>query len=134
MRCHPWPVLLAASCIVGPAMAANWVYVATSDAEVPKHIDIDSITRSGDLVYVWEKSDHAKEKAASYASEKDRRLYDCTARRSKLLNAFEYSSDGTVLRSFSWGEQDADWNAIVPDSIGEATFDFACHYSPPPPG
>lgn len=134
MRCHPWLVLLAASCVAGPAMAVNWVHVGTSDAGVPKQIDIDSITRSGDIVYLWEKIDHSKDKAASFASEKNRRLYDCAGRRTKLLNAFEYSSDGTVLRSFGWGEQEADWKQIVPDSIGEATFDFACHYVAPPPG
>lgn len=51
--------------------------------------------------------------------------FACTARKSRVLYVTYYDENGNVLRSFSFKEI-AEWNEIVPDSVGEDWFNKFC--------
>ena len=79
----PINILAAATALVmatTPAFAANWVYIETSDTGTVFSYDADTIRRAGNLVTVWEKWDHSRDKTFRERERMIRSRYQCEER------------------------------------------------------
>ena len=132
-------IFTAAVACAAPALATNWVSVATSSKGAKIYVDRDSISRSGDFVTAWEKWDNsATNPPADAWLEKNRKIYDCRNRKIRLSAAVDYRRDGSIIDQFEWAPGENEFHDAIPESIGEAVLDEVCGtggakgVSPPP--
>ena len=109
---------------------AEWVAISESDAGV-FYIKTESIRKSGSRVTMWELADMAStvdSSTMSYRSYKLKTELDCKHDQSRTLSGVFYSDrmgNGEVVFQYSENEK-GDWGSIIPDSVGQATFEYGC--------
>jgi len=114
-----------ASFLGSPAVAANWIYVTTSDSGTVAYYDLDSIRREGTDVTVWEKLDLSQVKSTKIRERKSLSRYDCLGRTYTLISSVSYFGDGTT-RAFDFKPYEQEEGNITPESIGEAQMQAVC--------
>ena len=108
------PILLAATAMLGAtsAFAANWVDVY-EDQDAFARVDKDSIRRGSDgLVYFTSDGADRADEAA-----------DCAGRTTYLLKLY-------TMGGLDYPRWRQDGRAVVPGSIGDAIFKYACANAP----
>jgi hypothetical protein len=119
----------------GTAMAA-WVRVGGNNDISGIYADPASIRKAGSVVrmrslidFRHPQTDQSIQRQA-YLSETDQREYDCKAERYRLLRFSLRSGQmdaGNIVRS---SPSSRDWSPVVPGSLGEALWKFACSKGP----
>jgi hypothetical protein len=105
--------------------------------------DTESISTFGNIVQVWEKEIYSEKGKQNYIKSLvqkklsvkgyknldcslDLLKIDCSKRRFQMLNGIDYASDGSVLYSADFSENEAEWSPIYPGSVGEVLFKKVC--------
>lgn len=113
-----------------PASAADWWKVsANGSGTTEKIFFMDRASMSSDrsgTMKVWDFSIH--EKATDDGTRKTKALnrYDCNARTMTLLSLIKLGNNDRFISNHSWDSYEQSANHIVPDSVGEAKWQFAC--------
>jgi hypothetical protein len=108
-----------------PALAANWVYVTTTRKNADYYYDADTLQRSGEVVTVWEHTDHSRNKTVKYRSSKALIRYYCSRRSYVHLSIIDYYPNGET-KSFKYPTDRTDETFIPPDSNGDAMLKAVC--------
>lgn len=124
------------------AMAGNWHNLLSNsqirvDADEPQQEaseskDQEKAKTKEVKLKVWGKSTYSRPEQARpgdfyYASAKSLLAINCTRRTHRLMQKIYYSSEGQEIKSIRYGDSEK-FEAIVPDSIEERIFDFACTF------
>jgi len=109
----------ALALIATEAHAANW-QLLMSGAKTLVYIDTDTIVRDGSIATVWVRTKYRKPAKISEAL--DQTQYNCATRQRRPLYVVNYSPDGKN----DGGPAIGDWAPVVPDSVGEATWELVC--------
>lgn len=117
-------ILLAAPLL---ANASNWVLVDKSIEGDAFFVDTQSITRSGDSVTVWMRTNYVTRSLTGTLSTKTNETVNCRSR--EMLTRYymtydDLNNNGKLLRS--WPVEVPKWEPIPPDSITEALMKFVC--------
>jgi hypothetical protein len=123
----PKIILMTMLVALGTSAMAEWTKTSPY-ADVIGYVDLDTISKQGDLVKMWSlfdyKTPHTKGKRP-FLSSKIKYMYDCKGERSRQLAAIGYSlnrGDGQLVYSFSF----ADWTPVKSGTIGEMSWKIAC--------
>ncbi|MFZ2853829.1 MAG: carbonic anhydrase family protein [Rhodocyclaceae bacterium] len=112
-----------------PALAAKWVAIGSrGGAQI--EIDASSLNRVGDeTLRIWHRESHAKPRTPDSGAFSYSRLtllseFQCAKRLAAPLQRIYGAADGSEIKSETFDGKEA--NPILPDSIGEAVFTYAC--------
>lgn len=126
-------ILVALSLAISSmAVAANWVQVAEGVNSAQYYIDVDSRTYfskqntatvwiKGEGYYTPPKNPYSGEKGES--SYKAKNTYYCATQQYKQLYLVTYDANGVNLKTVT---KPSEIMEVVPDSITEAIYQFAC--------
>ncbi|CWM48909.1 Uncharacterised protein [Neisseria meningitidis] len=110
-----------------PAVAADWVQVGIDSDNNTTFGDADS--RTDDRA--WFEIRYAKpEKIGDgkfYNKIKKLEEMDCSGKRSRTLTATGYFESGNSSETDTYY---AEWSYVIPDTIGEAEYEFVCNRYP----
>jgi hypothetical protein len=136
-------LLLAALLLpASPAMAVNWHTLQSTpqfllqadepELEESENKAQDKGGKKEKKLKVWGKSTYSRPDQARpgdffYTSAKSRLAINCSKRTHRLLQKIYYAVDGQEIKFVHYGE-DERIEAIVPDSVEEQIFDFACTF------
>ena len=131
-------ILLLLSCWPSaPVGAADWHEVGISDDKTVYWVEVQSLSKQGDIVVAWIKKAYADPQSASngatYNSDKVLRHFDCKKRQSGIKAMSFYSGadwSGSVVYTGNVSDEDVELSDIVPDTIGEAVLAFVCSKAP----
>ena len=112
-----------------PAVAADWVWLGNnSDNTITIFGDADS--RTGNRA--WFETMYAKPKKDGdgkfYNTTKTLEEMDCSGRRLRTLTITAYSRSGNSIGSDT--PSYAEWNYVVPGTVGENKYKFVCNRYP----
>lgn len=113
-----------------PAFAAEWIPVFIDTQKVIYYYDADTIRRSGNVVTVWEKRDHSRNRTVKYREVKGKRSYNCSARTSILLSVIVYYPNGKV-ESDEFPDYAQTTESVAPDTAGEDILEAVCSVTAP---
>jgi hypothetical protein len=113
-----------------PAFAANWVYIETSDTGTVFSYDANTIRRAGNLVTVWEKWDHSRDKTFRERQRMIRSRYQCEERTVTTLNSTTYSPNGRS-ETFNPEEYQQPKTQIIPGSMAAFVLEAVCAATAP---
>jgi hypothetical protein len=125
-------LIAATALIMGatPAFAANWIYVNTDTKNADNYYDADTLRRSGEVVTVWEQTDHSRDKTVKRRSAKSLIRYYCSRRSYVLVSIIDYYPNGETKRfDYSTGKQSEYFPP--PDANGEAMLNAVCAATAP---
>jgi len=112
----------------GPAYA-GWVSLGDTDSGTRVYVDRSTLLSKGDLVTMWILYDFRSMRTVagkSYLSTKTQGEYDCAQRRHRTLVDTGFSSImglGAVVYNES---SPREWASILPQSLGQKLWKFAC--------
>lgn len=120
----PPPVISTpvASGVVG---TRGWVHVSSGD-KTKYYLDRARMYRVGRYIAAWELADESENPDVAYYQSKELRYYDCASRRTALKKSVDYDSKGKAMKSYDWSDIELRWHPVVPDSVGETKFNYAC--------
>ena len=111
-------------------MYAEWVAIGGNDQiGMTTYVDPTTIRRKGDLVKMWQLNDFKTVQTVenhSFLSTKKQREFSCAEERTRILSATQFSGNmgnGTVI---SVNSNEQKWEPVVPESIGQTVWEFAC--------
>lgn len=120
--------LLGAAALViaaAPAFAANWVYVNTSTDNADNYYDADTLQRSGEVVTVWQQTDHSRDKTVKYRSSKLLKRFYCSRRLSVIVSIIDWYPNGETKR-FDYPTYRQEETVIAPDTNDEEMLKAVC--------
>ena len=119
----------------------GWEYATTSDNSV-YWLQTGQARSSGGIVTVWYAAVPKEGKEAAFDRDRkelhekksSRRVvkvlahtsFDCSSRRIRTTDWVDYDDGGSVLNSVSLNSYEANWAAVIPNSIGEGLLEAAC--------
>lgn len=108
-----------------PAVAADWVLV---DSNTATFGDADSRTDNS----AWFETRFAKPQKYGngkfFNTAKTLEEMDCSGKRFRILTAAWYSKSGNSIASYT--PSYAEWNYVIPGTLGEAQYKFVCNGYP----
>jgi hypothetical protein len=107
-----------------PSGAVKLVYMGTNDNNSDFYIDTDSIRINNRMVTVWRTQDAKKDKTEKFRKRLTRYTYDCSNEKFMVLTVVDYFPNGKVEHETN--SSDADFFDIVPGSMGDDDYKFAC--------
>ena len=114
---------------ISSSAMAEWVRVA----EIPNMIaytDPTSNRKVGNIVTMWTLYDYAQPQFATgnkaYLSSNGKNEYDCKEVRKRQISASAHSQQMGRGEVISAGPVSSEWEPILPRSLGEALWKFAC--------
>jgi hypothetical protein len=112
--------------IASSGAQAAWNLI-TSNEEANVYAEISSLSRSGEMVKMWDITDFRQKIAGvNYASVKSQREYDCKAKQNRTLGYSTMSKNmagGRVVNSSDFARQ---WSPVYPGGIVAALWKTAC--------
>jgi hypothetical protein len=105
------------------ATASNWIKVGDG-SDRAMYVDSNSIQSNGSRRTAWTKTVYVRGRLNEF---KALEYFDCSGLQTALKSAVEYRRDGT-LASNTWEDYELRWEPIVPDTLGESTFNAVCHW------
>ena len=122
-------LLMVLLVMVSNSAMAEWVKAGGSE-KLTNYYDSTTIRENGDKVKMWELIDYNSVQETSggksYLSVIGQSEFDCKEEQIRSLNFIEYSGNmgnGDLVYSYS---DPAKWEPVVPRSIGEKVWKFAC--------
>lgn len=113
-----------------PAFSANWVYVNTGTNNADNYYDADTMERSGEVVTVWEKADHSRDKTVKWRSSKLLKRFYCSRRLSVIVSIIDYYPNGET-KSVNVPPYQQEEDFIAPDTNGEEMLKAVCEATAP---
>ena len=121
---------VAALLAAAPANAAEWWWITTSGNKPDREIGfMDKSSIAADYsgrISAWDfeiyeilQSDGTRKKKSLYR-------FDCKARTTTLVELIKYGNNDKLLESFNFKPYEQTDSNIVPESVGEAQWEFAC--------
>jgi hypothetical protein len=105
---------------------AAWNLI-TSNEEATVYAEISSLTRSGDLVKMWDITDFRQRiVGVNYSSVKSQREYDCKAKQNRTLSYVSMSKNmagGQVVNKSNVARQ---WSPVYSGGVAAALWNAAC--------
>lgn len=110
-------------CVCFPSFAQDnrWVHIADATEGVSSFIDITSRKVIGNKVRTWDKSIFAD---GSYRINLNE--WNCDEEKYFLLDSTSYSRNGSYIKK----DKGTEWRFVVPNSINEIIYKFACNGLP----
>ena len=94
-----------------PGFPADWIYAGSSKYGEKYYIDSDSIRFDGPTISFWCKTyRNGEEWRAKYSIHCEKETF--TASDFQI-----YNSEGNLLRSSHWKDEECEWEAIPPDTV-----------------
>ena len=122
MKTWPW---IAPLLLLSLPVSAEWTYVDGGEG-YDRYLDLDSMTRDGERVTVWEVDDNAGTDKSGVISLRSRTEYDCADRLYRIVHLSGHSSHMTAGRVVFSESVDGNWLPVAPDTLGEASMQMAC--------
>lgn len=114
-----------------PAKAAEWWLVSTSgDRPNRSLIFMDKNSATVDYesrVSAWGLEIYETAQKDGRRKEKVLHIFDCKKRTMSLASLIVFGNNDRLINSYNWKSYEQDANSVVPDSVGEAQWEFACH-------
>ncbi|EOC14840.1 TPA: surface-adhesin E family protein [Neisseria meningitidis] len=111
-----------------PAVAADWVQVGIDSDNNTTFGDADSRTDNS----AWFETRFAKPQKYGngkfFNTAKTLEEMDCSGKRFRILTATWYSKSGNSIASYT--PSYAEWNYVIPGTLGEAQYKFVCNGYP----
>lgn len=101
------------------AQDSRWIYILSSNDGEKYYSDKTFKRLSNDDIVIWIK---IVRQLGGYSLDKNE--YDCANDRFRVLSHTRYDSAGKVV--ISTDRTNEQWQAVVPDSVGEGVFEFIC--------
>lgn len=92
--------------------SADWLQIETSIVGEKFYIDLDGIRFSGPIVTFWAKNVDRKQEET-----KTRYSINCENGTGAIRDIIMYSTDGTILKSYSRKDKELQWIRIAPGSF-----------------
>lgn len=113
------------------ASAAEWWWISSSGDKPDRRlgfIDKESATvpYSGN-VSAWSFWIYEVAQPDGLRKSKSLHRYDCKNRTSAIIHITKYGNNDRFIRSFSWKSYEQEEIPVVPDSVGEAAWNFVCN-------
>lgn len=105
------------------ALAADWVYAASTATGFSMDVDRSSIHRSGDTVQYWQRTTYHPKNLPAWEKYVILIEGNCATGQSRELQITVFKLDGSVSSTESNPGQ---WTYNPPESISEATLKVAC--------
>jgi hypothetical protein len=122
-------LLMLLLCVVNSNAIAEWVKIGFHD-DITSYANSESITRSGVTVKMWYLYDFDMPKqfdiTKTFKSAKAQNEFDCKEEQSRRLVLIAYSGNMGSEDVIKIDNKVGKWSPIVPDSILESLFDYAC--------
>ena len=113
--------------LASPALATNWVYVATGDRNVEVSLDKDSIgPGAGEyagMTAAWFKQDHSKDNTTPVRTSKRLYVFDCAGKQMMWHSFIDYAPNGNMMND---GDGTKSMAPVAPDTVGAAMFQSVC--------
>lgn len=123
-----YKVTLSASEIVEPVAADRWIQVA-NDADRAILWNRDSVAKDGSEILAWVRfiyyQAQVDEDGKLYNIQNEKRLWDCTTRRMKVVSMRRYLS-GQAVSYTHFDPQREDWQPVVDETWAQVVLDAAC--------
>lgn len=121
-------LLFSAAC----AVAAEWRTVGVNE-KVKVEMDDATLVRTGNVAKAWDREVYFKPEQARpgdfyFGSVKTLSRYGCDVRLTEMLVQVYYADDGTEIKRIIGGGDDGRPGHVVPDSVGEWKFNYACSH------
>lgn len=119
--------LLVVALVATPAGAAqrDWFQVASGSTGIKTSVDQSSIRRTGNLVAVWVRRQTPQADGPEKVTLAER-IYDCTARTSRVKTIETVPTAGGTPERFSYTEAEAPHAPVGDKSVGAAVLDYVC--------
>ena len=105
-----------------------WTFYEDNERAIA--FDTESINKNGKAVTAWERTRYAKPKRAdsgeTYVEVMTRSTYYCGSRQSSYDQGARRNVDGEVITSLKWESWEVKRSDVMPDTIGESTYEAAC--------
>lgn len=125
-------LLSALFCLVTDAIASDWISVDKDSNGNVQSIDLESITRNGDIAKAWTnirfispKNMEGEPRGLKIWSIKTLEYYNCQDRTSSSKTAIFYS-DNKGEKIYKVADLKIEYQDIVPDTVGELFYETAC--------
>lgn len=89
-------------------------------------VDLGSIQGDGFIRSAWFRYNHPSRRPDGRARTLMLFSFRCQDRMSGATSLVDYDAAGAVIKTLS--HHDPVWSPVVPDSVGEAQFNFVCTY------
>lgn len=116
-----------------PVLAANWVILNPTEA---LYLDTTSISKynfygRNNIYSMWTKNlnnnSHSDLKSTtSFNSFMGMHLIDCNTKETTIKSGTWYDSNGQNIQSITIDNYQLKWEPIIPGSVGEAMYNYAC--------
>jgi hypothetical protein len=118
--------LILAAGSAAPAFAESWVNFEESGSGSVYYLDVDTFSKTGDIVLVWTKADHSRDRTETARETKTRYRINCLYQTISVLFWADYRPDGSVIDSHMVQSYEQEARPIVPGTIGETLAQLAC--------
>jgi hypothetical protein len=118
--------VLLGGAVCAPASASDWMEVA-NDNETVVYIDRSSIRPIGQHVSFWEMTRVKPAAKRDYGERRTLWLLDCQRQSLAIKSIVAYEKSGQVYAGpNTTADYALEWDAIIPDSLGEIYRNFIC--------
>jgi hypothetical protein len=107
---------------------ADWTYVDGGEG-YERYMDLDSVSREGRRVRVWEVDDNDQPDRSGVISLRSRTEYDCMTHMYRITHLSGHTSHMTQGQVVFSETVDAGWEPISPGTLGEASMHIVCEAS-----
>lgn len=109
------------------AMASNWIRIGESTSGDKFFVDIQSISRSGNTVTYWVRTNYASRDQDGDLSSKINQTMNCATRELKSIYLMFYDDfDNQGINSSSFAARNKEWRPIAPDTVSDSIYRFLC--------
>ncbi|MDE0799088.1 MAG: hypothetical protein OSB01_06735 [Nitrosomonadaceae bacterium] len=115
--------------VVSNGAMAEWVYINKS-FDTFYYINPETIQKSGNTVKMWILGDFIEARnlknGVINSSIRDQAEYRCKERQNRSNYQVLYTEnmgEGEIIHTF---DQPGEWKSVIPESVGETHFEFAC--------
>lgn len=126
-------ILMLLLSVAARSAMAEWLeygYVSKgTDSESTLYVNPEAVRRSGSTVKIWTLEDFKEARkldSALVKSIKNQTEYDCEKEQVRWLASYEYKGNMGQEELMHTASGTGNWYPVVPESVGEATFKYAC--------
>lgn len=105
--------------------SADWTYVDGGEG-YERYLDLDSVSREGRRVRVWEIDDNAQPDRSGVISLRSRTEYDCMTHMYRITHLSGHTLHMTQGQVVFSEALDGNWEPVTPGTLGEASMNIVC--------
>ncbi len=108
--------------------SADWTFVDGGEG-YDRYLDLDSLSREGRRVRVWEVDDNARADHTGVTSLRSRTEYDCMTRMYRITHLSGHTQHMTEGQIVFSEVVDGNWEPVAPGTLGEASMLMVCRHT-----